>query len=543
MRKLVVALSLVSVLSGCKLATQAPAKPLPEDSHTVPAQQTQVIVPPTDAPAQQQQWVDELEIVESPVTFTQEHTAAADNLWWLVRSQMKLATPDNKRFHSQRRWYARHPGYIKRVSERARPYLYHIVQELQKRDMPMELALLPIVESAFDPFAYSHGRASGMWQFIPETGKRFGLHQNWWYDGRRDVYYSTLAALDFLQYLEKRFKGNWLHAIAAYNSGEGHVSRAIRKNKKKNKPTDFWSLKLPKETEAYVPKLLALADLLRHYQKENLTWAAIPNEPYFAKVTVDSQIDLAIAADMAQLSMDEFYTLNPAFNHWATEPKRSTDILVPVAHEQHLVDALAKVPANERIAFKRYVIKQGDSLLKIAKKFKTTPALLRSSNGIRGNTIRAGKAILIPTATYKSGNYSKSSEQRLAAKQNRKRKGNKTTIRIQKGDSFWTLSRKHKVGMRELAAWNNMAPTDPLKIGQKLVVWSKSSKAVASTSRIKNKTRKIRYKVRKGDSLARIASKFRVRVADLVSWNKINPSRYLQPGQALTLFVDITRQY
>ncbi len=466
----------------------------------------------------------------------------ADNLWWIIRQKFQLPVSDNKRVISQRNWYARHPSYMQRVTERATPYLYHIVQELDKRDMPMELALLPIVESAFDPFAYSHGRASGMWQFIPGTGKRFGLRQNWWYDGRRDVYYSTIAALDYLEYLHKRFKGDWLHAIAAYNSGEGNVLRAIRKNKRKGKPTDFFSLDLPRETEAYVPKLLALAELLKDNEQYGLEWTPIKNQPYFEKVTVDSQIDLVVAAELAQLEMDEFYTLNPAFNHWATEPNRSTDILVPVDRKEVFEKALAETPPANRIAFKRYVIRPGDSLLSIAKKFNTTVDLLRSTNGVRGNIIRQGDSLLIPTASYKSGDYLKSSSNRLAAKQNRKRKGQKVEVYVQKGDSFWSLSREYKVGMRQLASWNNMAPTDPLRVGQKLVVWT-DSPSVATTGGIKNKTRKIRYKVRRGDSIARIAGKFRVKVADVVRWNRINPDKYLQPGQNLTLYVDITRQY
>jgi membrane-bound lytic murein transglycosylase D len=273
-----------------------------------------------------------------------------------------------------------------------------------------------------------------------------------------------------------------------------------------------------------------------------LEWTPIKNTPYFAKVTVDSQIDLVVAAELAQMDMDEFYTLNPAFNHWATEPKRATDLLVPVDRKDVFEKALATTPAEHRIAFKRYVIRPGDSLLSLAKKFNTTVELLRTTNGIRGNIIRQGDALLIPTAAYQSGNYLKSSANRLAAKQNRQRSGQKVEVFVQQGDSFWSLSREYKVGMRELASWNNMAPTDPLKIGQKLVIWT-SKPSVASHSGIKQKTRKIHYKVRSGDSIARIAGKFRVKVADVVRWNRINPDKYLQPGQNLTLYVDITRQF
>ena len=186
------------------------------------------------------------------------------NLWQHAANQFTFEIPDNKRVTAQKNWYLRHPSYMRRVSKRASPFLYHIVEQIEQHDMPMEFVLLPIVESAFDPFAYSHGSAAGMWQFIEGTGKRFGLKQTWWYDGRRDAIASTEAAMKYLAYLHKFFDGNWLHALAAYNSGEGRVRNAIRKNKRLGKPTDFWSLSLPRETRAYVPKLLALADILKN---------------------------------------------------------------------------------------------------------------------------------------------------------------------------------------------------------------------------------------------------------------------------------------
>ncbi|NVK88756.1 MAG: LysM peptidoglycan-binding domain-containing protein [Gammaproteobacteria bacterium] len=532
-RILLVILILVSLTACQHFAAFSPSTTIAEQP---PTEQTGEL-------AVSEQRVLEQDAVEFSSQEIESDVAEVDNLWWVIRNQLHLPVPENKRVIAQRNWYAKHPSYISRVSARATPYLNDIYEQLAARNMPMELALLPIVESAFDPFAYSHGRASGMWQFIPGTGKRFGLRQNWWYDGRRDVYQSTRAALDYLEYLHRRFDGDWLHAVAAYNSGEGNVIRAIRKNKRLNKATDFWSLDLPRETEAYVPKLLALADLLRHYDTYQLTWTPIAKQTYFARVTVDSQIDLVVAAEMAELDLEDFYTLNPAFNHWATEPKRATELLLPVAHVERFKKALAATPKEQRIAFKRYIIQPGDSLLSLAKKFNTTVDLLRSTNGIRGNMIRQGQALLIPTAAYTASQYSKSSQNRRTAKQNRQRDGKKLTIAVQRGDSFWSLAKEYKVGMRELAAWNSMAPTDPLKVGQKLVVWTDHPQGIALQSGIKNKTRKIRYSVRRGDSIARIAGKFNVRVADVVRWNQINPKKYLQPGQRLTLYVDITQQH
>ncbi|TQV86589.1 LysM peptidoglycan-binding domain-containing protein [Aliikangiella coralliicola] len=467
-----------------------------------------------------------------------------DDTWDRIAQQLTFEIPDNRRVRAQKSWYLKHPEYMKRVTKRAAPYLHYIVEEIEKSDLPLEMALLPIVESAFDPFAYSHGRASGMWQFIPGTGRNFGLKQNWWYDGRRDVYLSTKAAIRFLSYLNKRFDGDWLHALAAYNSGEGNVRKAIRRNKKSGKPTNFWALKLPKETKAYVPKLLALADILANRKPDDEQWTRVANLPYFDRVKTESQIDLSLAAAMAEISMTDLYQLNPAFNQWATAPKGPHYLLFPINKVDTFKRNLATIPKEQRISYKKYQIKPGDSLISIAKKFGTTVALLRDNNNIRKNTIRAGKSLLIPVASEARDKYHQSASQRLLARQSRQRKGNKLTVKVKRGDSMWDLSRKYKVNIRSLAKWNNMAPTDPLKIGQKLVVWTKQPVKVAGLSAGTNKTKKIYYKVRRGDSLARIADKFNVNLNSVKKWNKkMGKKKYLQPGDSLTLYVDITRQY
>jgi len=526
--------------------------------------------------------IEEVEIVKQALTEEKplevcllENTSvdpeSYTDLWSRVASQLNMTIPTNRRFDAQRAWYARHPNYLKRVSNRASPYLYFIVTEIEKRQLPMELALLPIVESAFDPFAYSHGRAAGMWQFVPRTGKSYGLKQNWWYDGRRDVYLSTLAALDYLTYLNKRFKGDWLHALAAYNSGEGNVRKAIRKNKKKGKPTDFWSLKLPKETKAYVPKLLALADLLNHAVKQQSAndiqsklmqadqiqsnetesnWSFIANEPYFQRVETGGQIDLSLIADLSEQKMSDFYQINPAFNRWATPPSGPHYVLLPINKVERFKNNLKTIPSNERIEFKRYKIKSGDSLSRIASRNSTSVELLRSTNNIKGNRIREGKTLLLPIASKSRSKYTKSNQQRLLAKHQTKRKGHKLTIKVKSGDSFWTLSRRYKVNLRNLAKWNNMAPRDPLKIGQTLVLWitdpNKYANLTATSSKMSanQKTKKIHYKVRNGDSFARIASKFNTSINKIKKWNRLlSRNKYLQPGQSVTLFVDVTRQY
>lgn len=461
------------------------------------------------------------------------------NLWDRLREGFHIDVPTNKRIQQEVNWYAKHPSYMARVSERGSRYLYYIVGELEKRNMPLELALLPIVESAFDPFAYSHGRASGMWQVIPGTGKMLGLKQNWWYDGRRDVVASTDAALDYLEQLHKQMDGDWLLALASYNSGAGNVSRAIRKNRKKGLPIDYWSLDLPKETEAYVPRLMAIKSLVANPEHYGVTLFDVPNTPFFEIVETQSQIDLAQAATLAELQMDDFYALNPAYNRWATDPDGPHTLLLPVDKAENFRLKLAQIPADQRVTWDRYTIKSGDSLSTIAAKYNTTTESLQAINDIHGVSIRAGKTLLVPLASANANHYTYSLNQRIQRKQSQGN-GNKINYKVKSGDSLWTIGRRYKVSTAQIAKWNGMAPSDPIRPGQILAVWTRKPNS-SSSNKTSNTVRKLAYKVRKGDSLARIASKFNVRINDILQWNKVNPKHYIQPGDHLTLFVDVTR--
>ena len=462
-------------------------------------------------------------------------------LMYQLRANLKLPFVDNERTKPQLNWYAKHPEYLERTFKRGEPFIHLITTEIEKRKMPLELALLPIVESAFDPFAYSHGRASGIWQFVPWTGRRYGMKQNWGYDGRRDVYKATHGALDYLTRLHKYFDGDWLLALAAYNSGEGNVREAIKKNKRKNKPTDFWSLDLPKETRVYVPKLLALAELVRNPEKYQLKLTTISNTPYLKRVSTGSQIDLALAADLSELSIDEVYRYNAGFNRWATDPDGPHFLLLPVKNAAIFEENIQKLKPKERIKWVRYKVKTGDSVSTIARKYHTSKQLIATVNKLKKNRIRAGQTLTIPSATKSLNQYSLSADRRLAKITSRPRNGTKTYHKVQAGDSMWDISRKYKVNLRALAKWNGMAPTDKLQVGKKLSIWIKSSHKTIHSS-APEKTRKIHYKVRSGDSLARISGKFQVKIKDLMRWNKLNPEKYLQPGQSLTLFINVLNQ-
>lgn len=471
--------------------------------------------------------------------------------WERIRNGFDLPDVQHKRVEQELNWFKRHPEYINRVVERARPYLHYIIETVEAAGIPSELALLPIVESAFQPFAYSHGRAAGIWQFIPATGKRYGLKQNWWYDGRRDVYASTKAAVRLLKKLNQNFKGDWMHALAAYNTGDGRVKRSIRRNKRKGKSIDFFALKLPKETRAYVPKLLALKMIINDPEAYGIQLEAIPDKAYFEQVKLDSQIDLALAAEMADLPLDDLYRLNSGYNRWATSPNGPHDLLLPITHVEGFKTKLAELPAEKRIKWVRHRVRNGETLGTIAQKFHTSIRTIKRVNRLRGKMIRIGRGLTIPVASRSLREYSLSANQRKSKLQNIPRKGQKISHIVQQGDTFWELARYHHVGVRQLAKWNSMAPRDRLQAGQRLIIWSRRGSSVSSSVDIENLsapprrniTKRIGYRVRNGDSLARISNKFRVSIGQLKRWNKsVRTKKYLQPGQWLTLIVDVARQ-
>lgn len=461
------------------------------------------------------------------------------DLLQLLKAEMVLPKADQPAVARELAWYVSHPDYLNRVFERARRYMPHIVASLKERDMPLDLALLPVVESAYDPFAYSHGRAAGLWQIIPGTARRLGVTQNWWFDGRRDVLQSTRAALDYLELLHDQFDGDWLLAVAGYNSGEGHVARAVKANRKRNEGIDFWSLsaRLPKETRAYVPRLLALRWLVEDADALGLTLPAVPDEPQFAVVETGGQLDMALAAELINQPTDIMYAFNPGVNRWATAPEGPHRLLIPAEHAAAFTQALQELGPRERVKWTRHKVQPGETLGHLARRYDTTLAVLREVNSLSGNIIRAGDYLMIPHAVESMASYTQSADARAQRTQNTQRRGTRTEHVVRSGESFWSIAQRYDVGVRELAAWNAMAPRDTLSVGRKLVVWQQGA-APQDTARI----RRLTYVVRRGDSLAAISSRFRVSVSEVVKWNKISTEAYLQPGQRLVLYVDVTKQ-
>ncbi|UCH40547.1 MAG: LysM peptidoglycan-binding domain-containing protein [Gammaproteobacteria bacterium] len=492
--------------------------------------------------AQQQHQAEEA--VVAAIKASLQEIRRKNNAWYRLQSGMQLKPVNNARVRAQLKWYLDHPGYLQRVMERARPILPFVLDELEKRNLPTELALLPIVESAYQAFAYSHGRASGMWQIIPSTGRFLGLKQNWWYDGRRDIIESTHAAINYLDSLARQFNGDWELALAAYNAGPGKIRNAVRYNKKRKRPTDFWSLtRIRQETRAYVPKMFALRELFANPDKYKLDLVPVNNQVSYEIVKLDGQIDLALAADLAGISVNELYQLNPAFNRWATAPNGPHRLLLPRGKAERFRAEVAKVPPSKRINWVRHKIKNGETLSHISKKYRTSVALIKDVNNIRGSRIRAGKYLMVPTATKSLNSYTLSQNSRIARLQNTNRKGTKRVHIVRPGQSLWSISRSYGVSTQSLAKWNGMAPIDTLRVGQKLVLWTRgnlSQKVSINQTRPSNALHALRYTVRKGDSLYRIADRFNITVADIKRWNRVG--KYLQPGQKLKLYVDITSQ-
>lgn len=474
------------------------------------------------------------DVTNSEPQTKKESALVYGDVWKRIQAQLNFPIPNNRRLQIQRTWYAKHPEYLNRVAKRAEPFLYYIVGEIEKRGLPMELALLPIVESAFDPYAHSHVNASGLWQFVPGTAKHFGLAQNWWYDGRRDVIAATKAALDYLERLNKQFDGNWLHALAAYNSGEGRVARAIQKNYRAGENVDYWSLDLPRETDAYVPKLLALADIFKRPYKYDLTLYKIPNVQTLDVVELDRQIDLSLAGKLIDMPVKDIKALNPGYDQWATSPEGPHRFLLPIEKAELLASKVKDLPSDQLMTWSRYKIQRGDSLSKIAEKHKATMAVIRKANKIQGNNIRAGSYLLIPGHGASASQIAEVS-QAAQTKSVSTSETNDIEYIVKSGDSFWEISKKHQVSIKDITKWNNLSANASIFPGQILVIKRKDGQITGFESG--TDTQKVKYKVRPGDSLARIAQKFKVSIKDIETWNKINRKKYLQPGQMLNLHV------
>lgn len=499
MRYPALAVAICAVLSGCQSLDQPPldAGPAVDLSGRTP---------------QQPLWINASAQAEQP-----------RDIWERVRSgyQLQDAIGVNPRIEQQRLWFASNPSFVEKSGERSSPYIHYIVERLQERNMPMELALLPMIESAYNPFAYSPADAVGLWQFIPSTGRSFNLRQTRWYDGRRDVTASTQAAMDYLARLHEMFNGDWLLALAAYNAGEGRVSRAIERNQKLGLPTDYWNLSLPQETQNYVPKLLALSQVIMAPGAYGVSLSPIANEPYFEEVELKQRMDLSRIAALAEVDEDELYLLNPAFKKRITMDGPQ-HLLVPTEKVELLTANLSTLKPEDLQNWQEYVVRPGDNLHGIANRYELSVASIKELNQIAGNTLRVGQHLNLPSTAQPVPD---STPQRTA---NTAVASRSYTVRT--GDNLWQIAQAHKVSVTDLQRWNALRG-NALRVGQALKLQGATGSQTLARLERDDVTY---YKVRKGDSLHLIAKRFNVQMKNLRSWNP-RTGKALKPGQVLTL--------
>ncbi len=447
----------------------------------------------------------------------------------------------NPRIITERNYYTSHQKYLNRVSARSSRYLYYVANQLEARNLPGELALLPIVESAYHPFAISTSNASGLWQFIPSTAKFLKMEMNWWYDARRDIPASTDFALNYLVFLRDHYDGDWLKALAAYNAGWGTIDRAVAKNRSRGLPTDYWSLDVPDETRAYVPKLLALAQISKNPAAYGVEWVYIPDLPYFAEVRFNGQMDVAFAADIAGVNSDELYQLNPGISRWATPPGGPYRLLVPIDQANEMQERIANMHTSELMP---------------------TPAF--SYENTANPRVQEMEAKISSRSSSSKSSRSSKTSQSAAAVSSR-------NYVVKSGDTLWSVAKKSGMSTDALRKLNHLGNNDSLKPGQKLTLpgssagsttastkstaantkqsSTKSSSssarvnqtfAPASTTTTSNSSKgKTTYTVKSGDTLMAIARKYKINANDIARWNGMGKNQTaLKPGQTLTLQLD-----
>ena len=494
----------------------------------------------------------------------EEAVAAAvseQNLLNRIRAGFALQDADHVNVDREVAWFVRHPDYLDRTFRRAERYLYFIVEELESRKMPLELALLPLVESAFNPVALSRARAAGLWQFIPSTGRRYGLEQSHSYDGRRDIVESTRAALDYLQFLANEFDGDWYQAIAAYNAGEMNVSRAISRNTARGKPTDFFDLDLPRETRAYVPKLLAIRRIVAEPEKYGLEFGHMANQPYFATIDLDSPVDLGVAAQLAGIPKEDLVALNPAYPRAVTSKDGPGHLLVPVDCVDQLRAGLANLTPEQRVPLISYTVRRGDTLSGIAAKLRVSVGELRSTNKLKSNLLRIGQELVVVRGTVPSSTLARAMDPPAVERMVSQDPdyvpppipprapidtSGADTHRVRSGETLWSIAKHYRVSINSLADYNSLNKHKPLRVGQKLAIPGRyrgeGTATLAANDARSATVQRITYTVRSGDSLSRIATMFRVEVRELLNWNKLRSANNIRAGQKLVMYVDDSRR-
>ena len=482
------------------------------------------------------------------VQFNPAWNQAQNDIWERMRGGFQLQDQlnTNPRIERQRLWFMSNQSFLENASERGAPYMHYVVERLEERDMPLELALLPVIESSYNPMAVSRAQAVGLWQFIPSTGTHFNLRQTNFYDGRRDITASTNAALTYLTRLHDMFNGDWLLALAAYNAGEGTVSRAIERNERLGLPTDYWNLPLPQETQDYVPKLLALSQLVNAPTIYGINLSPIANQPYFTSIRVKPGLDLSRVAALADLDEDELYQLNPAFKrkvtldgpHHLLVPLDKADTLQAGVANMQPVQIKPMTVASSSGA--SYRVRKGDSLHSIAQRYRLSVAELKAANRLSANRLRNGQTLVIPGQPGRPVIEPESPRQLAQVDRSKavpSARASSRTYTVKSGDTLWQIAKKNDVDVADIKRWNKL-DSHGVKPGQTLTLLGGKAAAtqVASRSKAKQDTATY-YKVKQGDSMYLIAKRFNVEMQHIKRWNP-RSGKALKPGQTITLYLD-----
>ena len=520
----------VFLLIGCQTQLSEPNAPAEEKTLPVETLTDLDIVQQSTASA-----------IEGPFSELSQEQILNPDLWSLLRENLALDHElDRRSVQQEIRWFQRNPKYWQRLETRMQNYLPYILEQVLEAQIPAEMALLPIVESALDPHAFSPYGANGLWQFMSPTAKQYGLKINLGYDGRRDIVASTDAAVTYLQHLNKRFD-NWLLAVAAYNAGGGTVSKAIRSSSSR----DFFALNLPRETRAYVPRLLAMAAIVNNPAKYKVALPNVDMRPSFFVLNLPGPFDIAKIVAISKAPSANIYKWNPALKRSQTPSKGPHRLILPLtalvaltgvqSSEGPKGDALkaqvlalqqkfTATPENERLAWLNIEVRSGQTLSVLAQRYNTDVATLRQANGLKSNRIIIGDGLRVPLS------------QEAVVKPH---SSHSVTHKVRSGDSLWLIAKQYQVGIAELVKENEIGRRATLRIGQEINVPNvKVSMSAFTVDEPPAVMRKIRYRVRNGDSLSRIANKFKIDVPAISNWNDLDPKKYLQPGQLLVLYID-----
>ncbi|MCL2309271.1 MAG: LysM peptidoglycan-binding domain-containing protein [Proteobacteria bacterium] len=530
-----VALTVVALSSCASLQNQPPIAAEAAEQIGAPPENAQVREPVIETSTQP----------DEPV-FTQEQQAELQqlpppetDLWEVIVNGYGIPDLQGPLVEKWEQWYGSRPDYIARMIDRSRLYLYHIVHEVQARHMPMEVALLPMIESAYNPNALSSSSASGIWQFIPSTGKNYGLKQNWWVDERRNVLSATDSALDYLQKLYGDFN-DWQLALAAYNCGEGNVARAQTKNRARGLPETYEALKLPKETTNYLPKLQAVKNIIRDPEKYNLELADMPDAPYFTVVKTKKRMDVNKAVSLAEMSKEEFLALNPQHNRPVIAGADEFTLLLPIDKAELFASKL-ELADQPLVTWQAYRLQKGETFAQVANKFGMSLEALRAVNGLGHRAqAREGVTLLVPAEQP-----SRMAEASLTkAVFTTVPSGRASYYKVKRGDTLAQIASRHGTTVEELMRLNGLKSTKNLRVGKNIRVYrgvyndtahttSPSAAPDTASTHVAMAAHTTYYKVQKGDTLGRIASRYRVSVRDLMRWNDLANAKALRVGQSL----------